>query len=440
MNTATRRDFLKTAAAGGLALTVFPSSVRAVSANDKLNTAHIGVGGMGRSDLRSLTSHSHVNVTAMCDIDGNRLAAASKDFPDAKLFSDFRELFEQTSDRIDAVVVSTPDHTHAPAAMTALNLGKHVYCQKPLTHDVYEARRLNEVAAEKGLVTQMGIQGHAGVAYRSAVQVIQSGAIGRVSEVHAWSFKNWGYDGGLKADADVVPSHLKWDLWLGTAAKRPYKKGVYHPGNWRKRVDFGTGTLGDMGVHIFDTPYRALQLTAPQNVRTTCRPSTGIGHPEKNVVEYTFPGTRHTTDTLRWVWYDGAWAPPADHGFPIPEGAKLPDQGSIFIGEKGAFLLPHGGEWQLLPADEFADYERPELEPLDHYHQFVDACLGKTKTSAHFGYGGPLTEALLLGVVANRFPDTTLEWDAAGMKVTNLSEANQLLRRSYRQGFEVAGL
>lgn len=440
MNTITRRDFLQTAAAGGVALTILSRPRSAVSANDKLNTAHIGVGGMGGGDLKSISRHPHVNVTALCDIDADKLAAAGKKFPDARQFSDFRVLFDEMADGIDAVIVSTPDHTHAPAAMTALNHAKHVYCQKPLTHDIYEARRLNEVATEKGLVTQMGVQGHASISYRSAVQAIQSGVIGKVREVHAWSYKNWGYDGGPFEESDPVPSHVDWNLWLGTAQNRPFKKGVYHPGNWRKLVDFGTGTLGDMGVHIFDTPYRALKLTAPNNARTTCRPPTNVGHPEKNVVEYTFPGTDFTTDTLRWVWYDGAWAPPQDHGFPLPEGEELPKQGSVFIGSDGVLLLPHGGEWVLLPSKDFADYKRPELEQLNHYDQFVDACLGKTQTSAHFGYGGPLTEALLLGVVANRFPDTTLEWDAAKMQVSNLSEADALLKRSYREGFEVAGL
>lgn len=433
----TRRDFLQSAAAAA----TFAALPRyAFAANDKLNTAHIGVGGMGSSDLGSISSHPGVNVVALCDIDANNLAAAAKRFPNAKLFADFRVLFDQMGGQFDAVSVSTPDHTHAPAAMTALNHGKHVYCQKPLTHEVYEARRLREVAEAKGLVTQMGIQVHASNQYRMATHIIQAGAIGKVREVHAWSNKNWGYDGGPIEGVDAVPAQLTWDMWLGTAKTRPFKSGVYHPGNWRKMVDFGTGTLGDMGVHIFDTPYRALKLTAPNWARTSCRAPTNVGHPEKNRVEYEFPGTQYTTETLRWIWYDGAFAPPKDHGFPLPENQKLPDQGAIFIGEKGACLLPHVSDPQLLPEKDFAGYERPKLAPLDHYHQWVDACLGKTKTSAHFGYAGPLTEALLLGVVANRFPDAKLEWDAAKMKVTNLAEANELIRRTYRTGFEVVGL
>jgi len=440
MQWVSRREFLQTTAAAAAGLTILTPSARAAAPSDRIRTAHIGVGGMGRGDLMAVGRQPNVHVVALCDVDSKNLDAAASSFTDARTFSDYRVMFEQMAGQIDAVVVSTPDHTHAPAAMTALNHGKHVYCQKPLTHEIYEARRLNEVARDKGLVTQMGIQVHASIPYRRATQMIQEGVIGKVREVHAWSNKNWGYDGGPFEGSDPVPEQLNWDLWLGTAAVRPYKNGVYHPGQWRKLIDFGTGTLGDMGVHIFDTPYRALELTAPKWAKTTCRPPTGIGHPQQNVVEYQFPGTRYTTETLRWVWYDGAFAPPKDLEVPLPKDARLPGQGSLFLGEKGALLLPHVGDPQLLPAQEFADYKLPQLPGLNHYEQWVDAILGKTKTSAHFGYGGPLTEALLLGVVANRFPNTTLEWDAAKMKITNVEEANALIRRTYRDGFQVENL
>jgi hypothetical protein len=350
-------------------------------------------------------------------------------------------MFDELADQFDAVVVSTPDHTHAPAAMTALNHGKPVYCQKPLTHEVFEARRLREVAEEKGLVTQMGIQVHASIQYRTATQLIQSGAIGKVSEVHAWSNKNWGYDGAAFKGEDTVPDSVHWDLWLGTTKERPYKKSVYHRAQWRKLIDFGTGTLGDMGVHIFDTPYRALALTAPNWAKTTCRKPTGVGHPTKNIVEYEFPGTKYTTDTMRWVWYDGAFAPPKDHDFKLKPGQRLPGQGSLFVGDKFTCLLPHVGTPQVFAKNgEPVGIDVKKLPSLNHYHQWVDACLGKTKTSAHFGYAGPLTEALLLGVVANRFPDTKLEWNAKKLQVTNVAEANEYIRRKYRKGFAVENL
>lgn len=434
-----RRDFLKTSvvlAAGGL----WPQFSYSASPNGKLRTAHIGVGGMGASDLGSVSSHKMVEVAALCDVDSSRLKEAHNGHPNARTFSDFRELFAEMADSIDAVVVSTPDGTHAPAAMTALNHNKPVYCQKPLTHEVYEARQLRLVSEKKRLPTQMGIQVHSSSIYRRAVAMIQSGVIGKVSQVHAWSSKNWGYDGGPFKNTSNPPGNLAWNLWLGTAKERPFVEGVYHAGQWRKLIDFGTGTLGDMGVHIFDSPYAALELTAPKWAKTTCRKPTGIGHPERNIVQYEFPGTKHTTDSMIWTWYDGNYAPPKAEEVGLPKGVKLPDQGSLFIGEEGQMLLPHVSEAQLFPQEKFKDYKRPQVEDGNHYHQWVDACLGNGETSASFSYGGPLTEALLLGVVANRYPDQKLTWDAEKLQVTNLPEATILIKREYREGFQVEGL
>lgn len=434
-----RRRFLQIVVAG-TAVRSLPGRAWAASPNGKLRTAHIGVGGMGGADLGSIASHGSVEVAALCDVDERNLAQAKAGHPNAETFRDFREMISTLGDRIDAVIVSTPDHTHAPAAMTAMQAGKPVYCQKPLTHEVHEARQLRLVAAEKKLITQMGVQVHASYEYRAATHLVQSGVIGKVSKVHAWSSKNWGYDGPAPSESQTPPAEVDWNLWLGTAAERPYVNGLYHPANWRKLIDFGTGTLGDMGVHIFDTPYRALQLTAPNWVETTCRAPNGFGHPEKNIVTYEFPQTSHTTKTLTWVWYDGAYAPPAADKLGLPAGTAVPDQGALFVGEAGTLLLPHVGRPILFPQDKFASVQLPDLPPLDHYHQFVDACLGKTQTSAHFGYAGPLTESLVLGVVANRFPGQRLEWNSEKFAVTNLPEANRLLRSNYRAGFEVKGL
>lgn len=434
-----RRTFLKAGAAVA-AFHVLRSGAKAVSPNGKLRTAHIGVGGMGGGDLSSIASHAKVEVAALCDVDEKILKGAAAKHPNAKTFLDYREMISSLGDSIDAVVVSTPDHTHAPAAMTALNAGKPVYCQKPLTHEVYEARQLRLIAEKKGLPTQMGIQVHSSAPYRRAVAMIQSGVIGKVSQVHAWSNKNWGYDGAALKASGPAPDHLAWNLWLGTAAERPYVAGAYHQGSWRKLIDFGTGTLGDMGVHIFDTPYAALELTAPKWAKTTCRAVTGVGHPEKNVVEYEFPGTKYTTSSMLWKWYDGSFAPPDAAGLKLPADFKLPGQGSLFVGETGYLLLPHVSEAQLFPKEKFADYAPPKVESVSHYHQWVDACLGIGKPSAPFSYAGPLTEALLLGVVANRFPDTKLEWDASTMRVTNLPEANKLIKPTYRDGFKVENL
>ncbi len=407
------------------------------SSLEKLRTAHIGVGGMGGSDLNSVASHPSVEVAGLCDVDQNILASANAKHAGAKAFNDFREMISELGDTIDAVVVSTPDHTHAAAAMTAMLAGKPVYCQKPLTHEVFESRQLRLVANEKKLVTQMGVQIHSAAPYKRAVQMIQDGVIGKVSQVHAWSNKNWGYDGAAFEATQEPPENLDWDLWLGSAPYCEFVPNVYHQSNWRKIVDFGTGTLGDMGVHIFDTPYTALELTAPNWAKTTCRPPTGVGHPERNIVEYQFPGTKYTTDTMVWKWYDGADAPPAALDVGLPEEFKLPGQGSLFIGENGQLLLPHIAEPVLFPEEQFKDYQRPEIAGNNHYHQWVDACLGNGKTSMGFDLAGPLTEALLLGVVANRFPGQALNWDAKNLKVTNIEEANALIRRSYREGFEV---
>ncbi len=410
---------------------------------EKIRTAHIGVGGMGASDLGSIASHKMVEVAALCDVDETILNRAHSKFKNAKVYRDFREMFSDLKDAIDAVIVSTPDHTHAAATMTAMLAGKPVYCQKPLTHEIHESRQLRMVAQEKKLISQMGVQIHSAAPYKRAVQMIRQGVIGKVSHVHAWSNKNWGYDGQAFSGEQAPPRNLDWDLWLGPAPKRAFVANKYHQGNWRKIIDFGTGTLGDMGVHIFDTPYTALKLTSPNWVKTFCREPTGVGHPEKNRVEYEFPGTQYTSDLLTWYWYDGSYAPsnPQEIGLNSEDTqAKLPGQGSLFIGESGQLLLPHIGEPILFPESKFKNHERPNVVADNHYHQFIDACLGNGKTSMGFEVAGPLTEALLLGVVANRFPGQQLDWDANQLTVTNLSAANQLIRRDYREGFKVARL
>jgi predicted dehydrogenase len=426
-----RRDFLKHAAtlAG---VTLLPSSVWAIAKNGKLRTAHIGVGGMGLDDLKSITSHEMVEVTALCDVDSNNLSAARRLFPGAKGFADYRKMLQQLDKAIDAVIISTPDHTHAPAALMAMEMGKPVYCQKPLTHHVTEARAMRKMAEDKNLVTQMGIQIHSWKEYRGTAQLIQSGIIGKVHTVRAWSNKNWGYDGSAPTGSDPVPANLDWNLWLGTSPERPYKDKIYHPGNWRKLLDYGCGTLGDMGVHIFDTPYTALALDVPREICCECRKPNGFAHPEHNIVTYEFPGTQYTTNDLKWVWYDGVNAPKEHKELKMPKGEKLPEQGAMFIGEKGRLLLPHIGYPKLIVDGKMEKFNFPELEEIDHYHQFVDACLGKTKTSAPFSYAARLTESILLGVVANRFPNEKLHWDNATQQFSEAG-ANLLLDAKYRQ-------
>ena len=298
-----RRTFLKNTSLLGL-IPLIPN-FNLLNINYKVKTAHIGVGGMGKSDLNDIASHKNVEVFALCDVDNKALIEAGKLFPNAKLFKDYREMLKNIHDEIDAVIVSTPDHTHAPASIMAMNINKHVYCQKPLTHHVSEARKMKKLAEEKNLITQMGIQVHSFYDYKLATLLIKSGIIGKVSTVRAWCPKNWGYDGPAPIGEDSIPNSLDWNLWLGTAKERPYKEKIYHPGMWRKIVDFGCGTLGDMGVHIFDTPYNALELDGPITIKNKCRKPNNFGFPEKNYVEYVFPGTKYTTDTLTWIWEDG---------------------------------------------------------------------------------------------------------------------------------------
>jgi predicted dehydrogenase len=437
-----KREFLKSASILS-SIAFLPSGAWAFAKEKRLRTAHIGVGNMGAADLKAISSHNLVDVVALCDVDANNLAAAHKEHPQAKTYSDYRVLFKEMGKKIDAVIVSTPDHTHTPASMMAMQMDKPVYCQKPLTHHVSEARAMKKLAADKKLVTQMGIQVHSFYDYKLATQMIQSGIVGKVHTVRAWSPKNWGYDGPIPQGKDPVPEHLNWNLWLGTSAERPYKEGIYHPGNWRKLVDYGCGTLGDMGVHIFDTPYNALALDVPQTIKTNCRKPNGFGYPEKNMVTYEFPGTKYTTDTLKWVWYDGAGADQQREDLMLPGGEALHDQGAMFIGEKGRLYLPH---FQILPRlivdGEYQDVNvsrynlgepvrNYESEGKKHYYQFVDACLGKAETSAPFSYAAKLTETILLGVIAGRFPNQTLHWDASSAKFAE-EEANKYLEGEYR--------
>ncbi len=425
-----RRDFLKNTTALS-SITILPSSVWKLIKNDRLRTAHIGVGGMGGADLKSISSHDSVVLTALCDVDSTTLSKTKKLHPQAKGFSDYRRLFEKMGDVIDAVIVSTPDHTHAPASMLAMEMGKPVYCQKPLTHHVSEARAMRKLAKDKNLVTQMGIQIHSFKQYRGAVQLIQSGIIGKVKTVRAWSNKNWGYDGPAPQGSDPIPPNLDWNLWLGTAPERPYKAKIYHPGQWRKLLDYGCGTLGDMGVHIFDTPYTALALDVPMKIKNECRKPTGFGHPEHNLVTYKFPGTPYTTKKLKWVWYDGQGAPENHKDLVLPNNEKLPGQAAMFIGQKGRLLLPHIDFPKLIVNNKYEKIDFPEMDEVNHYHQFVDACMGKTQTSAPFSYAARLSEAILLGVVANRFPNKTLRWNNGASQFSD-AEANKLLATEYR--------
>jgi predicted dehydrogenase len=420
---------------------ILPSGLWAKSPNGKLRSAHVGVGGKGGTDTAQTARHEQVEVAAICDVDAKALASAQKRYPKARAFRDYREMFAAVGDSVDLVTVSTPDHTHAVAAMTAMNLGKSVYCQKPLTHSVFEARQLRQKAKETGVSTQMGIQNQSKLEYRWATALIQMGTIGKVKRVHSWSYKQWGYDGPAFTTSDPVPEQLDWDLWLGSAKTRPYVKGAYHPKNWRKQVDFGTGTMGDMGVHILDPPMLNLGLSAPLSVRAECRAPNGIGHPTKNSIEFEFAPTQYTAGPLTLTWTDGR-VPEVNDDLVMPKGEKLPKQGSMFVGEHGRMLLPHIAGPQFLPEEKFEGVKFPKQPRTDHYGAWIDKHLGKpdVECRADFEYASQLTESVLVGGLACRFPGKKLMWDAANMRFSNESSANALLRRNYRDGFGVEGL
>jgi predicted dehydrogenase len=435
-----RRSFLKTLGAAALTAPFVTSGLMARPRNSVLQHASFGAGGMAWEDIRQLARSKRMHLVAVADVDLSRTVELRKLFPRTKVYQDWRELLDQEGKHIDSVNVSTPDHMHAPIAMSALQLGKHVYCQKPLAHDLYEVRKLTEFARFKGVVTQMGIQIHSSSYYRMAVLLVQAGAIGRVKEVHSWVGSVWGDPAARPDVSDPVPAGFDWELWLGVCGERPFiGKEYYHPVNWRKRLDFGTGSLGDMGCHIFDPIFGALQLTAPMSVRSEGAAPNQWNWPVDDRIQYIFPGTTYTADkTLPVTWYDGAQRPPPAIRA-LLEGDDLPNAGSIFIGTQGVLVLPHIARPMLYPDKKFKDLKFPDVTEDSHWTTFVEACLGNGHTTAGFNYSGPLAEAVLLGTVASRFPQTTLNWNTAQLAFTE-SAANEFVRRRYRSGWSVKGL
>jgi predicted dehydrogenase len=450
-----RRHFLRTVGSATLAAPFIARSLRAATPSGVLRHASFGASGMAWADIQAITSNPFVKLVAVAELDSNRLKQVKDAFPDVKVYEDWRQLLDKEGRNIDSVNVSTPDHMHAPMALSAMQLGKHVYCQKPLAHDIYETRVLTRVAREKRLVTQMGIQIHSYKVYRQAVAIVQSGVIGKVKEVHTWSSKKWGDTGRPPERSDPIPAGFNWDLWLGVAGARPYVNGYYHPGQWRKRLDFGTGTFGDMGCHIFDPVFAALALTSPLSIRSEGPAPDAWNWSVNARIRYVFPGTKFTEGaTVPITWYDGDERPPAEIraliANPAAAAAKESkvkkkqavddNQGSIIIGTKGVLHVPHVAAPKLYPVERFTGYTLPEAEQGHHWSLWAEACMNGGKPSTNFDYSGPLTEAVLLGSVAVRFPQTKLDWNGEKLEFTNEKAANQFLRRTYRKGWEVAGL
>jgi predicted dehydrogenase len=454
-----RRDFLKQTglaglgfwAAGGIAL------ADSKSPNEKINIACVGVGGKGSSDTDQAGQFG--NIVALCDIDDNQLNAKAKRFPNAKKYNDFRKMLEEMDKQIDAVTVSTPDHTHAPASVMAMKMKKHVYCQKPLTHDVYEARMMKEIANKNKVATQMGNQGTAENGLRRAVEIIQAGGIGAVSEAHVWTNRPiWPQAPKVVArpkDTPPVPEHVHWELFLGPAPERPYavyppndkgeKISAYHPFAWRGWWDFGTGALGDMACHTANMPFMALKLQYPTSISAESGPINNETYPEWATVTWEFPA-RGDMPPVKMFWYEGHRNGALN--LPAPEllrGQKAPGSGALLVGTKGTLYSPddYGAAFMLLPKENFEGYKAPsETLPRNNQgdsgmkREWVAAVKGGPPAMSNFDYASLLAETVLLGNVAIRL-GKKLEWDAPGLKVTNVPEAAQYIRREYRKGWEI---
>ncbi len=443
--TLSRRHFMGAAAAVA-AFTYVPRRVLGgagqSSANEKLNIAGIGVGGQGGSDINALSGE---NIVVLCDVDEERAAGTFKRFPNARKYKDFRRMLEKEHKNIDAVMVATPDHCHAPAAIMAMGLGKHVYVEKPMAHTIYEARRMTAVAKEMGVVTQMGQGGHAGEGLRLTYEFIHDGAIGPVREVHVWSDRPgtprrpwWPQGIDRPTDTMAVPATLDWDAWLGPAHWRPYHK-AYVPRNWRGWWEFGSGAMGDMAVHNADPAFFCLDLDAPIAVEAETSGVNDETLPKWSIIKYEFPA-KGSRPAVMMKWYDGGKLPPRPAE--LEEGRNLGDNGILFVGDKGKILC---GGWagspRLIPESRMKEYEKPEKtlpRSPGHHQEWVEACkAGKPEMAmAGFWYSGPFTEALLVGNLAVRL-QKRVEWDAKTMRSPNCPEADNYITKFYRAGYTV---
>ena len=455
-----RRKFIgQTAAMGAVGVGYFAGTGPKLHAQDSalqgLSAACIGVGGKGSSDTSHIAEHG-VNIVGLCDVDNDRLVKKGREFKEAEKFSDFREMLDKLGDKIDIVTVSTPDHTHASAAIRAMRMKKHVYCQKPLTWSIAEARMMRETAAETGVVTQMGNQGTSEDGLREAVEVIQSGAIGDVAEIHVWSNRPvWPQGKGRPDGEDPIPEGLNWDAWIGPAPMRPYKNGVYHGFNWRGWVDFGTGALGDMACHTTNMPVMALKLWDPVAVTAVKNPGLFEGEtfPEASALVFEFP-EREGLPPCKFHWYDGGELPRKDLLDQLPGRFqnKLKTQrqgggktsGALIVGSKGMVFSEndYGAKYSLLPKDSFAEFKKPsQTIPRIPFKggtdqrqkwEFVATCKGEYEpgTMSNFGYAGRLTETILVGNLALRAGEgKRIEWDAKKLMSPNVQEVNQFVQR-----------
>ena len=452
-----RKDFIKLAscagAAAGWGLNGFsaPPPRRTFGPNDKLRHACIGVGGMGFNDLRNFLAHKRVEVVALCDVDSTRLAKAAELAPKARLYADWREMLEKEGDAIDSVNVAVPDHQHAIIALAAMRRGKHVYCQKPLCHDVAECREVALEAERCHVVTQLGTQFAAGGGDRLGVGFLRAGTIGAVKKVYLTSNRTgaerYRLTGPRPAEGVPPPKTLAWNLWLGTAPVRPYAEKIYHPMIWRSWQDFGTGWSGDIGCHIFDAVWKGMNLgrTAPKTVRAQVQESWKNSSarradtwPQSNHITWTFDGVPASDGKpFTMEWFDGEFYPPED-GQALARDAglpKFPEEAAMVFGTEGAILIPHQKLPFLLPKAKFASQKLEKLPFKNHYHDFADGCLGVAENASPFQKTGPMAETIILGTVAIRCPEETLRWNAEALAFDGKPAATALLRRTYRTGW-----
>lgn len=448
INNVTRRNFLKTTTAGIVSSAFGPA---AFAANSKLQHACIGVGGMGWVDLSNFKDHPKLDIVALCDVDANNLAKAAALFPQARTYRDWRELLEKEGTKIDSVNIAVPDHMHAPIMITALQNHKHVYCQKPLCHDVAECRAVALAAKNAGVTTQLGTQYASSIAHRVAMEYLKQKAVGNVQRIiftaNRPGIEGLRLAGPRPAQGATVPAELAWDLWLGTAPDRPFAPGIYHPGTWRAWQDFGTGWSADIGCHLFNAMWIGLNLGAPLSVVADVQESwrdsparRADTWPQQQHISWVFPGNNMTgSKELTIEWFDGMLFPP-DEIKKLAEANNYQGEAMMVVGTEGYLYLPMDGVPRLLPAEKYKNYPRPKPEPRNHYHHFVDACFGGPATSMNFSVAGPMTEAILLGTIAVRNPGTKLQWSPEPMAIPNSPQAEALLRRKYRKGWEVQGL
>ncbi len=443
--TLSRRTFL----AGAAAATVTGLTMRRpeiiepakVAPNERLNIAGIGAGGRGFGNLGRMAETE--NIVALCDVDDDRAGRAYDQWPNAKRFKDFRKMLDDMSNEIDAVVVSTPDHTHAVATLASIQLGKHVYVEKPLTHSVLESRALAEAARWHGVVTQMGNQGNDRDGLRQTCEMIWNGAIGEVHTVHCWSDRPiWPQGMAERPEESPVPDTLDWDLWLGPAPYRPYAEEAYVPFNWRGWWDFGAGALGDMGCHILNPANLALKLGHPSTVEVIQQDGmTAESFPKSSVIRYEFP-ERAGMRPVTLFWYDGEEKPPRPDGLDDDVEIGGGDDGTLFIGTDGVMTCErHGENPRLLPERLMNDYEKPDPvlpRGIPHHKEWIMACKGGPEPWSRFDIAGPFTEWVLLGNVAMR-AEQRLQWDPENLRFTNVPEANQWLHRDYRDGWPAVG-